>query len=186
MVKIDDEAPGFEVKAFHENEIKEVKLSDYKGKWVVMFFYPGDFTFVCPTELGELADKYGELKGMGVEVLSVSTDSEYVHKAWQDSSDTIKKIKYPMLADTTGNICRNYGTYIEDKGESLRGTFIIDPDGNVKTIEIHHNDVGRNIDELVRKVKAAQHVMNNPGQVCPVNWSGGDTLTKDLKLVGKI
>ena len=158
MLKINEMVPEFEAKAFHENEIKTVKLSDFKGKWVVMFFYPADFTFVCPTEIGEVADNYEKLKEMGVEVLSVSTDTEFVHKAWHDNSETIKKVKFPMLADPTGKISKIFGTYIEDEGLSLRGTFIIDSDGILKTIEIHDNSIGRSAEELIRKIQAAKFV----------------------------
>lgn len=184
---VDNEAPEFNAKAFHEGKVKEINLWDYKGKWVVLFFYPSDFTYVCPTELGELADKYEMLKGMNVEILSVSTDTEYVHKAWSDVSKTISKIKFPMVADPSGKICKDYGTYLEDEGLSLRGTFVIDPDGIVRTLEIHNNDIGRSIDELIRKIKAAQFVRDHPGEVCPVNWDEGkQTLKSGLDLVGKI
>ena len=187
MVRINSKAPEFRVNAFHEGEVKEIGLDDYAGKWIVLFFYPKDFTFICPTELGLLADKYEELKELGVEVLSVSTDTPEVHKAWHDASDTIKKINFPMLADPTGAICKSYGTYIDSEGVSLRGSFVIDPDGIVKALEVHDNDVGRSIDELMRKVMAAQFVRDNPGNVCPVNWEkGGETLKPGLDLVGKI
>lgn len=187
MLTINKLAPEFQSKVFHEGKVKTVNLSDYKGKWVVLFFYPADFTFVCPTELGELADNYEKLKQMNVEVLSVSTDTEFVHKAWWDNSSTIKKIKFPMVADPTGRICRAYGTYIREEGLSLRGTFIIDPDGVLKAYELHDNSIGRSIHELVRKVEAAQFVREHGGEVCPVNWKAGDkTLKPGLDLVGKI
>ena len=187
MAKINDYAPEFSTKAFHEGEIKSLSLSDFKGKWVILFFYPGDFTFVCPTELGELADNYAELQNLGVEVLSISTDSEWVHKAWFDSSDTIKKIRFPMLADTTNKICKSYGTFIADEGVSLRATFLIDTEGVVKAFEFHNNDIGRNVKELIRKIKAAKFVSENSGQVCPASWDeGSSTLKPGLDLVGKI
>ncbi|PIN69781.1 peroxiredoxin [Candidatus Woesearchaeota archaeon CG11_big_fil_rev_8_21_14_0_20_43_8] len=184
---INKKAPDFDVNAYHNNDIKRVKLSDHKGKWVVLFFYPADFTFICPTELGELADKHEEFKNMGVEIMGVSTDTAYVHKAWHDTSETIKKIRFPMLADPTGKLCRDYGTYIEDEGLSLRGTFIIDPDGIVKAYEIHDNSIGRSAAELLRKLQAAQYVSKNAGNVCPASWKpGGKTLKPGLELVGKI
>jgi len=184
---INQKAPEFQAKAFLENQIKEIKLSDYKGKWVVLFFYPADFTFICPTELGDLADNYSKLKEMNVEVLSISTDTEFVHKAWHDTSETIKKIKFPMVADPTGKISRNYGTYIEDEGLSYRANFIIDPEGIVKAYEIHDNSIGRSTQELIRKVQAAQFVEQHGGEVCPVNWTPGEkTLKPGLNLVGKI
>jgi len=187
MVCINEKAPEFEVDAYVNDSIEKVKLSDYKGKWVVLFFYPADFTFVCPTELGELADHYDTLKGMDVEVLSVSTDTAFVHKAWHDNSATIAKITFPMLADPTGKICRDYGTYIDGEGLSLRGTFIIDPDGVLKAYEIHDNSIGRSAAELVRKIQAAQFVRKHGGEACPASWKPGEkTLTPGLDLVGKI
>jgi NADH-dependent peroxiredoxin subunit C len=187
MVKINEMAPEFTAKAFQADEIKTLSLSDYKGKWVVLFFYPADFTFICPTELGEMADKYEELKGLGAEVISVSTDTEFVHKAWYDNSPTIGKIKFPMLADPTGKVCRDYGTYIEDEGLSLRGTFVIDPQGVLKAYEIHDNSIGRSADEIIRKIQAAKFVEEHNGEVCPMNWKPGEkTLKPGLDLVGKI
>jgi peroxiredoxin (alkyl hydroperoxide reductase subunit C) len=187
MVNINDKAPEFTTKAFHENDVKEINLSDYKGKWVILFFYPADFTFICPTELGELADNYGKLKELNAEILSVSTDTAFVHKAWHDNSETIKKIQFPMVADPTGKICQAYGTYIGEEGLSLRGTFIIDPEGVLKAYELHDNSIGRSSEELIRKIQAAQFVEKNQGQVCPASWKpGSDTLKPGLDLVGKI
>lgn len=184
---INREAPEFSAEAFHNNDVKKISLSDYKGKWVVLFFYPADFTFICPTELGDLADKYEELKKMNVEVLSVSTDTVFVHKAWHDTSETIKKITFPMVADPTGQICRDYETYIPEEGLSLRGTFIINPDGILKAYEVHDNSIGRSSDELIRKIQAAQFVHEHGGEVCPSNWKPGDkTLKPGMDLVGKI
>lgn len=184
---INEKAPTFKQKAFLNNEIKEISLEDYSGKWVVLFFYPADFTFVCPTELGELADNYEKFKELNTQIISVSTDTAFVHKAWHDNSPTIAKIKYPMLADPTGAVCKAYGTYIEDEGMSLRGTFLIDPDGVLKAFEIHDNSIGRSCEELLRKVQAATHTRDNPGEVCPINWKkGGDTLKPGLDLVGKL
>ena len=171
--EINAQAPKFEAQAFHENDIKKVKLDNYKGKWVVLFFYPADFTFVCPTELGEMADCYEELKQLGVEVLSVSTDTAFVHKAWWDHSETIKKIKFPMVADPNGEICRAYGTYIAEEV--------------LKTFELHDNSIGRSSKELVRKIKAAQFVREHGDQVCPASWEPGkETLKPGLDMVGKI
>ena len=180
-------APAFTAEALVGNDTKKVSLSDYKGKWVVLFFYPADFTFICPTELGDLADKYEEFKALNTEILRVSTDTAFVHKAWKDNSETIKKINFPMIADPTGRMCRNYGTYIRDEGLSLRGTFVIDPEGNLKAYELHDNSIGRSTNELLRKIKAAQFVEEHGDQVCPVNWEpGNDTLKPGMDLVGKI
>jgi len=187
MVIINEKAPEFKTKAFHNNKIETINLNQYKGKWVVLFFYPADFTFICPTELGELADHYAEIKKLGAEVLSVSTDTEFVHKAWHDNSPVIKKIKFPMLADPTANICKSYGTYIDGEGLSLRGTFIIDPDGVLKAYELHDNSIGRSAKELIRKLEAAKFVREHGGEVCPASWKpGGKTLKPGLDLVGKI
>ncbi len=189
MVVIGEKAPRFEAKAFYNNSMKSVNLSDYKGKWVVLFFYPADFTFICPTELGELADNYETFKKMNTEILSVSTDTEFVHKAWHDNSETIKKIRFPMLADPTGRICRAYGTYIEEDGLSLRGTFIIDPDGVLKAYELHDNSIGRSAQELIRKLQSAQFVRQHKGQglVCPASWKPGQKALKPgIDLIGKI
>ncbi|MEK6760826.1 MAG: alkyl hydroperoxide reductase subunit C [Nanoarchaeota archaeon] len=186
-VKVNQKVSDFEAKAFHENKVKKIKLSDYKGKWVVVFFYPADFTFVCPTELEELAHNYEKLKAMNVEILSVSTDTEFVHKAWHDHSPAIKKVNFPMVADPTGMISKMFGVYIKEEGLALRGSFIIDPDGVLKTMEIHDNSIGRSADELVRKIQAAQFVREHGGEVCPANWKpGSKTLKPGLDLVGKI
>lgn len=187
MIKINEKAPEFTEDAYVDDDIKKISLADYKGKWVVLFFYPADFTFVCPTELGDLADRYEELKRLGAEVISVSTDTAFVHKAWHDNSETIKKIGFPMLADPTRRVCSSYGTLIEEEGLSLRATFIIDPEGLVKAFEVHDNSIGRSGDELIRKLQAAKFVEENNGQVCPMNWTpGAKTLKPGLDLVGKI
>lgn len=186
-IMLNHQAPKFEADAYHKNEIKKIKLDDYSGKWVILFFYPADFSFVCPTELGDIADSYEALKSIGVEVLSISTDTVYAHKAWWDSSKTIQKIKYPMVSDPTGEISRAYGTYIPEEGMSLRGTFIIDPDGMIKAFEVHDNNIGRSTKELLRKIKAAKFVRKFGDKVCPANWEPGEeTLSPGLDLVGKI
>ena len=187
MVRINEKAPDFNEEAFVDGDVRKISLSDYNGKWVVLFFYPADFTFVCPTELGELATHYEELKNLGAEVISVSTDTAFVHKAWHDQSDTIKHIKFPMLADPTRKVCEAYNTLIEEEGLSLRATYIIDPEGFVKAFEFHNNDIGRSIHELIRRIQAAKFVAENKGQVCPMNWKPGEkTLKPGLELVGKI
>ena len=177
----------FKATAYHNGKFVSVSDEDLKGKWSVFVFYPADFTFVCPTELGDLADNYAEFKKMGVEVYAVSTDTHFTHKAWADASDTIRKIEYPMIGDPTQAISRNFGVLIEEEGLALRGTFVINPEGQIKVEEIHDLGIGRDAKELLRKVQAAQYVANNPGQVCPAKWTpGAETLTPSLDLVGKI
>ena len=171
MVNINELAPDFVADAYVDGEIKKIKLSDYKGKWLVLFFYPADFTFFCPTELGELADNYERFKELGAEVLSISVDTAFVHKAWHDNSPTIKKIKFPMVADPTRKICTDYNTLVVQEGLSLRATYIIDPDGKIKAFEFHDNSIGRNIEETIRKIQAAKFVRENRGkEVCPSSW----------------
>ena len=180
-------APDFTAEAYHEDKVKKVSLKSLRGKWVVLAFYPADFTFICPTELGELADNYAAFKKMNTEVLSVSTDTAFVHKAWHDASATIRKIKFPMIADPVREICKACGTLIEGEGLSYRATFIIDPNGIIKWFEIHDNSIGRSTAEILRKLQAAQYVAKHPGEVCPVSWTpGAKTLKPGLNLVGKI
>lgn len=184
---INAQAPEFKVQAFQNGEFKTVSSDDIKGKWAIFFFYPADFTFVCPTELVDLAGKYEELKKMGVEVFSVSCDTHFVHKAWFDTSDSIKKINYTMLADPLGVLAKGFGVYKEDEGVAYRGTFVVSPQGLIKLVEMQDNSIGRNADELVRKVKAAQFVESHPGEVCPAKWNeGADTLKPSIDLVGKL
>lgn len=184
---INTKLPEFKAQAYHNSEFKTVTNKDLEGKWAIFFFYPADFTFVCPTELVDMAEKYEEFKKMGVEVYSVSTDTHFSHKAWHDTSDSIKKINYPMLADPTGALSRALGVYIEEEGLAYRGTFLVDPDGLIKLSEIQDNGIGRNAEELMRKVKAAQFIRNNPNEVCPAKWKpGAETLKPGLDLVGKI
>lgn len=187
MSIINSTVKPFKAQAYHQGKFIEVTDANLKGKWSVFFFYPADFTFVCPTELGDLADLYGEFQKIGCECYSVSTDTHFTHKAWHDASETIKKIKYPMIGDPTGIITRNFGVMIEDAGLALRGTFVINPEGEVKVAEIHDLGIGRDAAELLRKVKAAKYVAEHPGEVCPAKWKEGDkTLKPSLDLVGKI
>lgn len=184
---INTTVPEFKVQAYHNNDFRTVTNKDLKGKWSIFFFYPADFTFVCPTELGDMADKYSEFQKIGVEVYGVSTDTHFTHKAWHDTSETIKKIKYPMLADPTGALSRAFGVYIEEEGLAYRGTFVVNPEGQIKVAELHDNGIGRNADELLRKVQAAQFIASHPGEVCPAKWQpGAKTLKPGLDLVGKI
>ncbi|HEX4598277.1 MAG TPA: alkyl hydroperoxide reductase subunit C [Burkholderiaceae bacterium] len=177
----------FKANAYHDGKFITVTDADLRGKWSIVCFYPADFTFVCPTELEDLADRYPEFQKMGVEVYSVSTDTHFAHKAWHDTSEAIKKVRYVMIGDPTGTVTRNFGVMIEEEGLALRGTFVVDPDGRIKLCEIHDNGIGRDASELVRKVKAAQHVAAHPGEVCPAKWKEGQrTLKPSLDLVGKI
>ena len=187
MVKVGEAVPDFEMAVYYNDEIKNVKLSDYRGKWVVIVFYPADFTFVCPTELEDVADLYPQFLAAGAEVFSVSTDTAFVHKAWHDNSAAIGKVTFPMGADPTGAISRFFDVYIDNEGLALRGTFIIDPNGILKTAEIHDLGIGRSAAEALRKLEAAKFVHEHGDQVCPANWKpGADTLKPGLDLVGKI
>jgi NADH-dependent peroxiredoxin subunit C len=177
----------FKAQAYHDGKFVAISDADLKGKWSVIVFYPADFTFVCPTELGDLADNYAEFKKLGVEVYGVSTDTHFTHKAWHDTSDTIKKVQYPLVGDPTATLARNFGVLIEEEGLALRGSFIIDPSGKIKVEEIHDLGIGRDAKELLRKVQAAQYVASHPGEVCPASWKpGAETLKPSLSLVGKI
>jgi peroxiredoxin (alkyl hydroperoxide reductase subunit C) len=187
MIRIGEVIPDLEAEIYHDGEIKKVKLSDYKGKWLVMAFYPRDFTFVCPTELEDLAENYENFQKEGAEIVSVSTDTPFVHLAWHMDSPAIGKIRYPMMSDPNGKISRAFGTYIEDEGVSLRATFVIDPDGILKAIDIHDNSIGRAAKEILRKLQASRYVRENPGMVCPANWHPGEeAMEESLDLVGKI
>ena len=187
MSLINTEVKPFKAQAYKDGKFVTVTEADLKGKWSVVCFYPADFTFVCPTELEDLAAYYEEFQSRGVEIYSVSTDTHFAHKAWHDTSEAIGKVRYTMIGDPTGAITRNFDVMIEDAGLALRGTFLINPDGVIKLCEIHDNGIGRDAGELLRKIKAAQYVAKNPGQVCPAKWNeGARTLTPSLDLVGKI
>ena len=187
MSVINTQIKPFKTQAFKNGKFIEVSEKDVLGKWAVFFFYPADFTFVCPTELGDVADHYDELQKLGVEVYSVSTDTHFVHKAWHDASDTIRKIKYTMLGDPTWQISQNFDCLREGQGLADRATFIVDPQGVIQAMEITAEGIGRNAADLLRKVKAAQYVASHPGEVCPAKWEeGAKTLAPSLDLVGKI
>lgn len=173
--------------AYHDGKFVPVTDEDLKGKWSVVFFYPADFTFVCPTELGDLADSYAEFQRLGVEIYAVSTDTHFTHKAWHDTSDTIAKLQFPMVGDPTTQISQAFDILREGEGLADRGTFLVDPDGVIQFTEVTAEGIGRNAVELLRKVKAAQYVREHPGEVCPAKWEeGDDTLAPSLDLVGKI
>jgi peroxiredoxin (alkyl hydroperoxide reductase subunit C) len=187
MSLINTKIKPFKATAYHDGKFVEVTEQSVAGKWSVFVFYPADFTFVCPTELEDLADHYAEFKKLGVEVYSVSTDTHFAHKAWHDTSDAISKVSYPMLGDPTQVLARNFDVLIEEEGVALRGTFVVNPAGEIKVLEIHDNGIGRDATELLRKVKAAQYIAAHPGEVCPAKWEeGAKTLTPPLDLVGKI
>ena len=187
MSLINKEVNDFKVQAYVGKDFKEVTKKDILGKWSVFFFYPADFTFVCPTELEDLANKYEEFKKIGCEIYSVSCDTHFVHKAWHDASDTIKKIQYPMLADPTGALARDFDVMIEADGLAERGSFIVNPEGRIVAYEVIAGNVGRNADELLRRVQASQFVAEHDDQVCPAKWQpGASTLKPSLDLVGII
>ena len=187
MSFIQKEISDFTVQAYVDGGFKEVTKEDVLGKWSVFFFYPADFTFVCPTELEDLADKYEEFKNINCEIYSVSCDTHYVHKAWHDASKTIQKIQYPMLADPTGALARSFDVMIEEDGVAERASFIVNPEGRIVAYEVIAGNVGRNADELFRRVQASQFVAQHGDEVCPANWKpGSETLKPSLDLVGLI
>lgn len=179
--------PDIVLEAYHQEEIKKIRLTDYKERWLALLFYPADFTFVCPTELEEAALYYPKFQALGAEIMSVSTDTVFVHKAWHDNSPAIKKVTFPMLADPTGTLSRALGVYIEKEGLSARGSFLFDPDGELVVYEVHDNSIGRSARELLRKLEAAKFVREHKGFVCPASWEPGkEPLKPGLDLVGKI
>jgi len=187
MSIINTQVKPFKATAYQQGKFIELTEASLIGHWSVLVFYPADFTFVCPTELGDLADHYDTFKSLGVEIYGVSTDSHFAHKAWHDSSDTIAKVSYPLVGDPTGRLARNFDVMIEEEGMALRGTFLVNPEGQIKLCEIHDNGIGRDATELLRKVQAAQYVAAHPGEVCPAKWTpGAETLAPSLDLVGKI
>lgn len=187
MSLINTKIKPFKATAYHNGKFVEVSDESIAGKWSVFVFYPADFTFVCPTELEDLAEQYPEFQKLGVEIYSVSTDTHFAHKAWHDTSEAIGKVNYPMIGDPTQTLSRNFEVLIEEEGIALRGTFVVNPEGEIKVMEVHDNGIGRVASELLRKVKAAQYIASHPGEVCPAKWEeGGKTLTPSLDLVGKI
>ena len=187
MSLINKEVSDFTVQAYVDNAFQTVSKSDILGKWSVFFFYPADFTFVCPTELEDLANKYDAFQAAGCEIFSVSTDTHFVHKAWHDASDRIKKIRYPMLADPTHAISKDFEVLIEADGMAERGSFIVNPEGRIVSYEVSSGNVGRNADELFRKLQACQFVYEHGDEVCPAKWQpGAETLKPSLDLVGML
>lgn len=196
LVKVGQSVPAdIEFEAYHKGEVKEMSLLQLRGKWIVLVFYPADFTFICPTELEELAKLYPKFQAVNAEIISVSTDTVFTHKAWHNTSAGIKEIKYPMAADPAGKLASAFGVLIEsdgpeltpDEGLALRGTFIIDPAGILRSMEVTDNSIGRKGAETLRKLQAAQYVEMHKGKVCPASWEpGDDTLEPGLNLVGKL
>ncbi len=187
MSMINKEVCDFKVQAYVDNDFITVTKEDILGKWNVFFFYPADFTFICPTELEDLANNYEEFKEAGCEIYSVSTDSHFVHKAWHDASNRIKKIRYPMLADPTHLLSKDFDVLIEADGMAERGSFIVNPEGKIVSYEVNAGNVGRNAQELLRKLRACQFVYEHGDEVCPANWQPGEeTLTPSLDLVGML
>ena len=177
----------FKAQAFQQGKFIEVSEKDLHGKWSVLIFMPAAFTFNCPTEVEDAADNYAEFQKAGAEVYIVTTDTHFSHKVWHETSPAVGKAKFPLIGDPTHQLTRGFGVHIEEEGLALRGTFIINPEGEIKTMEVHDNAIARDVKETLRKLKAAQYVAKNPGQVCPAKWNEGEkTLTPSLDLVGKI
>ncbi len=170
--------PDYELDAFHNGKITNIKLSDFKGKWLILFFYPADFTFVCPTELKEMSKYYKDFRETGAEVLAISTDSVFVHQAWHKHNKDVNTVQYPMLSDRSGKLSRALGTYFEDKGCSVRASFVVDPQGKIVAYEVHDDTIGRSAEELLRKLDAIMAVRKSDGSFCPANWHEGDALIK--------
>lgn len=189
MVKIDTAAPQFELPAYNPatDDEEKIHFADLKGKWTVLFYYPADFTFVCPTELKDMAEKKPVFDEMGVEILAASTDTVFSHRAWTKHEMLMKGFPYKMLADHNGAIARSYNILNEENGIAGRGTFVIDPEGIVRVIEVTSGPLGRNSDELIRKIEALQHMRNNPGMACPAKWvPGNKTLKPSIKIAGQV
>jgi peroxiredoxin len=184
---VGDTIPEFSFEVYHNKEDKQMSTKEFAGKWLIFFFYPADFTFVCPTELQDMAEHYDKFKAGGAEIISVSTDKVHTHKAWHDTSPAIGMITFPMAADPTHTLAKAFGVLLEDKGLTNRGSFIVDPNGVIQVVEITADGIGRNASELLRKFEAAKFVHEHGDKVCPANWKpGGDTLKPGMDLVGKI
>ncbi len=187
MSLINTAVAPFKTTAFHNGKFVDVSEQDLKGKWSVVIFMPAAFTFNCPTEVEDAADNYAAFQAMETEVYVVTTDTHFSHKVWHETSPAVGKAKFFLVGDPTHKLTKAFDVYIEEEGLALRGTFVINPDGVIKTMEVHDNAIARDVKETLRKVKAAQYVAKNPGQVCPAKWQeGAATLTPSLDLVGKI
>jgi peroxiredoxin (alkyl hydroperoxide reductase subunit C) len=187
MSIINTEVQPFKAQAFHNGKFVEITEATLKGKWSVLIFLPAAFTFNCPTEIEDSADSYAEFQKLNTEVYIVSTDTHFAHKVWHETSPAVGKAKFPLVGDPTHALSKQFDVLIEDEGLALRGTFIINPAGVVKTAEVHSNEIARDVSETLRKLKAAQYTAAHPGEVCPAKWKEGEkTLTPSLDLVGKI
>ncbi len=187
MSLINTAVPPFKTQAFHNGKFITVSDETLKGKWSVLIFMPAAFTFNCPTEVEDAADHYAEFQKIGAEVYIVTTDTHFSHKVWHETSPAVGKSKFPLIGDPTHQLTRAFEVHIDEEGLALRGTFIINPKGEIKTMEVHDNAIARDVKETLRKHKAAQYVANNPGQVCPAKWQeGAKTIAPSLDLVGKI
>jgi NADH-dependent peroxiredoxin subunit C len=187
MSLINTAVPAFKTTAFKQGKFIDISEDTLKGKWSVLVFMPAAFTFNCPTEVEDAAENYAEFQKLGAEVYIVTTDTHFAHKVWHETSPAVGKAQFPLVGDPTHVLTRAFGVHIEEEGLALRGTFVVNPDGIIKTLEIHDNAIARDMKETLRKLKAAQYVAKNPGQVCPAKWQeGAKTLTPSLDLVGKI
>jgi peroxiredoxin len=187
MIRVGNQLPGEALEAFQDGEVRRVDLRERAGRWLVLLSYPADFTFICPTELAAFAEHASEFEALDADVMSVSTDTVFAHKAWHDSSPLVGQVRFAMLADPTGALCRTLGVYLEEEGVAQRGTFIADPDGVVRALDLHDNSIGRDVSETLRKLQAAQHVRERDGDVCPAGWRPGrSTLRPALALVGQL
>ncbi len=189
MLMVGKQVPDFEAQAYfpQDKTVEKIKLSDYQGQWVVLCFYPADFTFVCPTEINSIARVYSELQKLNVEVLAVSTDTVFSHKVWHESSELIKPVKFPMVSDPKGAVCRLYEVYDEDEGVAVRGRFLIDPDRILRAVEVVYPNVGRNVKELIRQVKAFQYVREHPDEIAPAGWEPGKkTFKPGIEIAGEV
>ena len=187
MSLINTTVQPFSTTAFHNGKFVPVSDASLRGEWSVLVFMPAAFTFNCPTEVEDAADNYAEFQKLGAEVYIVTTDTHFSHKVWHETSPAVGKAKFPLVGDPTHVLTNAFGVHIPEEGLALRGTFVINPEGVIKTAEIHDNAIARDMKETLRKLKAAQFVAKNPGQVCPAKWNdGAKTLTPSLDLVGKI
>ncbi|MET1077450.1 MAG: alkyl hydroperoxide reductase subunit C [Pseudomonas sp.] len=187
MSLINTEVKPFKANAFHNGKFIEVTEQSLKGKWSVLIFMPAAFTFNCPTEIEDAANNYAAFSAAGTEIYIVTTDTHFSHKVWHETSPAVGKAQFPLIGDPTHALTRAFGVHIEEEGLALRGTFLINPEGVIKTVEIHSNEIARDVSETLRKLKAAQYTASHPGEVCPAKWKEGEaTLAPSLDLVGKI